>query len=90
MSDYHFSTDSPSVRANDRSFVEHRHDQSIFSVLAKSKGFQAVGDETWFAPHWFREGKDFPIWAARWRRGSRMTRMHPAYMYRSLTSSREG
>lgn len=90
MSDYHFSTDSPSVRANGSTFVEHRHDQSIFSVLAKSKGFRAVSDETWFAPNWFEEGRGFPIWSARWRRGSRMTRLHPASVYRSFMGSREG
>ncbi len=88
--DYHFSSDAPSVRDNDTTFVEHRHDQSIFSVLAKTSGFEAVSDQTWFAPNWFEDGRDYPLWAARWRRGGRMTRLHPAYLYRSFRSPREG
>ena len=90
MRDYHFSSDAPSVSENHPSFVEHRHDQSIFSVLAKSRGFEAVSDETWFAPKWFRDGKEYPIWAARWRRGTGMTAWHPAYAVRSFRQSREG
>ena len=33
--DYHNIDDSPSVSKNYDSFVEHRHDQSVFSMLAK-------------------------------------------------------
>lgn len=33
--DYHFIDDSPSVFANCHTFQEHRHDQSIFSLLTK-------------------------------------------------------
>jgi hypothetical protein len=33
---YHLIDDSPSILQNDPSFVEHRHDQSIFSLLTKS------------------------------------------------------
>jgi len=32
---YHFIDDSPSISGNSPSFVEHRHDQSIFSLLIK-------------------------------------------------------
>jgi len=35
---YHYLTDSPSVQKNDASFSEHRHDQSIFSLLVKKTG----------------------------------------------------
>jgi len=35
---YHFIDDSPSVRPNIPSFNEHRHDQSIFSLLVKKHG----------------------------------------------------
>jgi hypothetical protein len=34
-SDYHNIDDSPSISENLNSFVEHRHDQSIFSLLTK-------------------------------------------------------
>ncbi len=36
LENIHFFDDSPSVLANDDSFVEHRHDQSIWSLLLKS------------------------------------------------------
>ena len=34
---YHFSDDSPSILPNSENFVEHRHDQSIFSLLIKTE-----------------------------------------------------
>lgn len=37
MCDYHLVDDSPSILQNDTSFIEHRHDQSIFSLLIKTK-----------------------------------------------------
>jgi hypothetical protein len=43
----------------------HRHDQSIFSLVAKSFGFPTLQDETYFAPNWSHEGSEFPIWATR-------------------------
>ena len=33
--DYHYIDDSPSIEPNHNSFKEHRHDQSIFSLLLK-------------------------------------------------------
>jgi len=33
--DYHYIDDSPSIMPNHNSFREHRHDQSIFSLLLK-------------------------------------------------------
>ena len=35
---YHFIDDTPSVRENINGFNEHRHDQSIFSLLVKKYG----------------------------------------------------
>jgi hypothetical protein len=32
---YHLIDDSPSINSNHPSFIEHRHDQSIFSLLTK-------------------------------------------------------
>ena len=37
---YHFIDDSPSILKNDNSFSEHRHDQSIFSLLIKSNKYK--------------------------------------------------
>ena len=45
--------------------MSHRHDQSIFSLVAKSLDLAILKDETYFAPNWELEGADFPIWASR-------------------------
>lgn len=45
--------------------IAHRHDQSIFSLVAKSFNLAVLKDETYFAPNWQLEGGDFPIWATR-------------------------
>ena len=37
-SNYHLVDDTPSILANDESFKEHRHDQSIFSILRNLYG----------------------------------------------------
>jgi len=38
MCDYHLIDDSPSYQPNTEQFIEHRHDQSVFSLLRKMKG----------------------------------------------------
>jgi len=45
---YDLINDEPSVLKNDESFIEHRHDQSIFSLLCKKHGANILDDETWF------------------------------------------
>lgn len=40
-------SDAPSTVPNDPSFVAHRHDQSLFSLLAKFRGAVLLEDETW-------------------------------------------
>lgn len=64
---YHYIDDSPSIKANHQIFKEHRHDQSIFSLLVKKyNDFYVVDDETYWGPNeWTTKGKDYPIWAAR-------------------------
>ena len=47
-------------------FIDHRHDQSIFSVLVKKYGSIKIPDETIFYPDWTK-GLDYPIWATRQR-----------------------
>lgn len=65
--------DSPSVTPNDQSFIENRHDQSIFSILAKLEDITILSHEenfpsrkTIFAkgPAW-RDLKFMPIQARR-------------------------
>lgn len=48
-------------------FRDHRHDQSIFSVLRKIKGSIVIKDETWFEIFGTPESLKCPIWATRIR-----------------------
>jgi hypothetical protein len=43
---YHLIDDSPSVAPNNKTFIEHRHDQSIFSLLRKKYGTSILPNET--------------------------------------------
>ena len=49
--DHHFVDDSPSRRRNHPTFVEHRHDQSIFSILRKQRGSILVNYDSYIGPH---------------------------------------
>jgi len=60
---YHFIDDSPSVQPNSISFKDHRHDQSITSLLSKKYGFRAIPDETYPPLRCLKEG--YPVMAAR-------------------------
>lgn len=62
---YHYLDDSKSKSQNDVSFHEHRHDQSIFSILRKKYGTEILQDETWFHPDWINDGRNYPIWGTR-------------------------
>lgn len=54
---YHFLDDSPSVTLNVKEFIEHCHDQSIFSLLMKKhKGF--------LVNKW-PNNESYPIWTSR-------------------------
>ena len=58
----HLINDDVGIEIN--SFVAHRHDQSIYSLLVKKYGSVKIDDETFFAPNW-KEGGSFPFWATR-------------------------
>jgi hypothetical protein len=62
---YNLSDDSPSKSPNDSSFIEHRHDQSIFSLLRKRSGCFIIPDETWFTGPSSEWSQEYPIWATR-------------------------
>jgi hypothetical protein len=63
---YHYITDAPSAAHNMPGFAEHRHDQSILSLLIKKYNqYVALPDETYFKPNWKTEGLAYPIWATR-------------------------
>ena len=63
--DHQLISDAPSVVPNDPSFVKHRHDQSVFSLLCKLRGAALIDDETFFED-WNGAGV-FPFWATRLR-----------------------
>ena len=62
---YFFLKDPSSLERQSPRFVNHRHDQSILSVLWKKSELPTVPNETWFAPDWEDSGRDFPIWTIR-------------------------
>ena len=64
--DYHYSSDAPSEQPNHERFVEHRHDQSIFSLLTKLRGtastfYEVQGYQDTFE----RNLRALPAWATR-------------------------
>lgn len=67
MDNYHNITDCPSHIKNLPEFKEHRHDQSVFSLLRKKRGTEILVDETFWGPDWEERGAHFPIWARRRR-----------------------
>ena len=73
---YHFINDDKSVENNFNGFIEHRHDQSIFSLLAKKHGLLNfdIGETCWGcgieAANNYRDALDYPIWSCRNRTGN--------------------
>jgi hypothetical protein len=63
--DYFFLRDPSEASFQSSNFVAHRHDQSILSLLWKNSNFALLPDETWFAPDWADEAREFPIWTIR-------------------------
>jgi hypothetical protein len=62
---YNLIDNSPSNLPNDNSFVEHRHDQSVFSLLRKKYGSVVIHDETWYPNFNEIHVKNYPILAKR-------------------------
>lgn len=58
--------DSPSPQGEHPEFLGHRHDQSVFTLLAHERGLQRIPDESWWEGDW-DERRAFPIHARRWR-----------------------
>jgi len=63
--DHFYINDNPSHELNHEEFKDHRHDQSVFSLMSKKYKFYCIPDETYWAPDWNHSGKDCPIWATR-------------------------
>ena len=67
---YTLITDSLSMLPNHSTFKEHRHDQSIFSIMCrqrmhKDSDVRLIPDETWFSSFDTPAALDSPIWATR-------------------------
>ena len=63
---YHHLDDSPSTQTNYLNFIEHRHDQSLLTLLLVDRPETAIEQETYF-PHnsWRSSGADYPLWVTR-------------------------
>ncbi|MEI6255672.1 MAG: hypothetical protein WCQ77_03410 [Planctomycetota bacterium] len=66
MADVRIVDDSPSPQGEYPEFRAHRHDQSIFTLLAHARSVQTIPDETWWDGAW-DQSRRFPIHARRWR-----------------------
>jgi hypothetical protein len=60
---YHYITDAPSIFPNDILYRDHRHDQSVLSLISKKYMLHSIPDETYWALGW----EELPIWATRLR-----------------------
>ena len=65
--DHSLIDDTQSILTNDSSFVAHRHDQSLFSILRKKRGCILIPDETWYTNFMSYEAMSKPILATRIR-----------------------
>lgn len=64
--EYRYIDDSPSRTSDSPDFLEHRHDQSVFSMLYEIGEFPRWPQETYFGPDkWQTQGRGFPIWVTR-------------------------
>ena len=62
---YHLIDDSESNIKNDETFIENRHDQSIFSLIRKKYGTEIIFDETWSQNFNYNIIKGIPILSTR-------------------------
>lgn len=69
MRDFHMIDDSLSELPNAEDFRQHRHDQSIFSLLYKLAGGRALPYDEKYSRDWSKMQR-FPIWSVR-DRGNR-------------------
>ena len=83
--DFRYISDSPSSEPNHKSFVAHRHDQSIFSLISKKYKLISIKDETYFKD-WNSNGIRFPIWATRNVKKIRFNALFRYYYYKYFKS----
>jgi len=75
---YQYSDDTPSIASNHPSFKEHRHDQSIASLLRKMRGTEVTFQEADPCQQdFFKKGhQSFPVWLTRAKDSNRQ---YPSY-----------
>jgi hypothetical protein len=56
--------DKRDFNIQDKQFIDHRHDQSVFSIIRKQFGTDLLADETYFN-NFLEDGIKYPIWATR-------------------------
>lgn len=66
IDNYRYIDDSPSIIPNTEFFIEHRHDQSIFSILCKQNQCLIIPDETYWENAWDKNSH-YPIHARRFK-----------------------
>lgn len=66
MADLTIVDDAPSAGGEHPEFRAHRHDQSLFTLLAHGRGLRPIPDETYWEHAW-DASRRFPIHARRWR-----------------------
>lgn len=59
--DFHLADDTPSRSPNEPGFVEHRHDQSILSLLLKRYGTSVIPLQEVYRPVWNLYTRFYPI-----------------------------
>lgn len=79
MNDLHMIDDSPSVAPNAEDFQQHRHDQSLFSVLYKLSGAKALPYNEKYSDDWDMM-QQYPLWAMR-DRGRRLRPFLRVWLY---------
>lgn len=62
---YSLLDDTPSKAPNHPDVKDHRHDQSIWSILCKQRGVYTIPDETWAFSVDKKTAQIYPIWAQR-------------------------
>jgi hypothetical protein len=66
MDDVRLVDDSPSPGGEHPEFRAHRHDQSLFTLLAHERGIATLPDETWWPDGW-DAARRYPVHARRWK-----------------------
>ena len=88
--DFSFIDDTKSKIPNLEGFIDHRHDQSIFSILCKKEGVEEVFTSEFFNYDWSSPEMAFqPIWIKRDRQLSLSDRLSKAIRNR-LTMLKNG